>query len=490
MVLVAAPTQAAIGGKRVAVLPPFVAGATTGAQSPATHLVSGANFGFAWDIHGGASTAVYPRVTTTDGAITMRIANVYTSTSQPSAGMGVDVEVRVAGTLVGTVRYSHLVNVPVATGQTNITTGTRLGDTAPNQPVGSCIGFGCSGSWDVHTVSGIHTHMEFAKACYGPQGINSGVSASGGLALLSQNYATKNKSACDTAELTAVAGGGGGGSTSVRVNGKADFNQDGTSDFVTRSGSTWTVKSGTGAAIVEGLQRGAANAVPLVGDVNGDNVSDFVTYDNGAWLAWSGLSPYSIISQGVQHGGSGSIPLLGKVDNDKTDDFVTFTAGQWDVKSAAGIPIALGVLRGPATAIPLIGNVNGAGGSDFVTYDNGTWAAWNATGANETIAQGLVMGNASSIPMVADMNGDGSADFVVREGNTWDIRKSSGDPISLGVQRGSATSAPLVANINGKDGADLVTFEMGLWLAWDATGSNNSISEGVTFGAGGIALTG
>jgi len=195
-------TQA--GGKRAAVLMPFVNGGKTGIDSPATHEVhGGASFGFAWDMHGGASTGVYPRVNSNDGTVTMKIIFIYTSSN--GAGQGVDVEVKVDGVYVGKLRYSHLVNLGVSNGQTGITEATRLGDTAPNQTFGACVGFVCSDSWDVHGVAGVHTHMEFSKSCYGPQGISQDVGPNSPIALLSQNYGDANNSYCDSAELASVA---------------------------------------------------------------------------------------------------------------------------------------------------------------------------------------------------------------------------------------------------------------------------------------------
>jgi hypothetical protein len=195
--------SAGIGGKRVAVLMPFAAGGTTGNESPSGHATySGGGFG--WDAHGGASAAVYPRVTTNDGAVSMKVLS--TSTSSSGAGSGLNIEVKVDGIVVGRLTYRHLVNMPgsIVTNAV-VNPGTRLGDTAPSTQYGSCRGFPCSSSWQVSSVNGIHTHMEFQKACYGPQGLSQSVSASTGIALLSSNYGTTSNTGCDVSELSDVA---------------------------------------------------------------------------------------------------------------------------------------------------------------------------------------------------------------------------------------------------------------------------------------------
>ncbi len=212
------PVQASpVGGKRAAVLPPFASSAKTGSESPSTHAgTAGGEYGFAWDLHGGASTAVYPRFVTGDGSITMRVTSV---SALASAGSQVEVEVKVDGTVVGLVRYTHLVSVKVDTNnddsdgkKTVVKTNTVLGYTAPDKnyttSAGTCKGFPCdSTNWKVTTTAGIHVHMAFKKACYASLGLSQSVGASTGIGLLSKNYGTTNKSGCDAGELASVVAG-------------------------------------------------------------------------------------------------------------------------------------------------------------------------------------------------------------------------------------------------------------------------------------------
>jgi len=200
-VLGASPVHAAqVGGKRAAFFMPFGNGGVTGDESPLNHATqSTADYGFAWDLHGGTSAAVYPKVTSNDGTVSMQVESF---TPRP-AGYLVIVKVKVDNVDVGKLAFSHLVNLGVGNGQP-VTADTRLGDTAPNIQYGGCVGFPCSGSWQVGAAAGIHTHVAFSKACFGPQGINQPVGANDALALLSQNYPAGFKAGCDPSELASV----------------------------------------------------------------------------------------------------------------------------------------------------------------------------------------------------------------------------------------------------------------------------------------------
>lgn len=162
-----------VGGKRAAVLSPFLAGVTfgrgvTGANAHHSDEIS-FGYGFALDLKGGASTAVYPRIVSGDGAVTMTVMGPVVDNPNNS-GQDVAIEVKVDAVTVGVVRYVHLTDVQVAQGN-SVTAATRLGNTAPDvtftNAAGTCKGYQCSPNWQVSTATGIHTHVDFQRACYG-----------------------------------------------------------------------------------------------------------------------------------------------------------------------------------------------------------------------------------------------------------------------------------------------------------------------------------
>lgn len=211
------PLSAAIGGKRAAVLSPFMGGASwflDASEHDPAGVSSG--YGFAWDLIGGSGpdAPVYPRIKTGDGALTLKIDAIGNNPSD--TGKYVVVVVKVSNVIVGKVRYVHLTNVPAFTVGDVINTTTQLGKTASstcynsdNQvttcvPGSTCYGFHCSDYWQVRYSNSIHTHVDFQRACYGSS-LSSPAGPSTGLTLLSNNYATDHDGACDATELASVA---------------------------------------------------------------------------------------------------------------------------------------------------------------------------------------------------------------------------------------------------------------------------------------------
>jgi hypothetical protein len=440
-------SHAAVGGKRAAVLAPFTAGATTGNESPSVHNPQSSTYAMAWDMHGGASTSVYPRIVSSDGPVTMRISAL----EPTSAGYRVDVEVKVSNVYVGTVRYSHLASVNVNNQQLGITNTTQLGSTAPNQtfPNGGevCYGFACSSSWQVHSLAGIHTHMSFAKGCYGPQGISSPVGASEGIVLLSQNYDTDNRTACDNAELAAVANT----CSTIGSSARSDVDRNGGADLFLLSrqatGSSGTARLSTYTSFIpsqfnwNGASYNWATLTPLVGDVNGDQRADYVylvkdgSVGTKAFVATSNGTSFNTPQlwwNGAGWGYGGIKAALGDVDNNGGEDLVltvskpngsdAFVLLSTYANFMAPQPWWDGTAYGWSGITPLVGDVNGDRRADYVVLTNeganGTKAfVATSNGTRFGFAQlwwdGLGWGYSGIKPSLGDVDRNGGVDLVL-----------------------------------------------------------------------------
>lgn len=196
----------AVGGVRAAVRMPFSDGGTTGVQSPSGHpRFNGA--GFAWDLHKGPGVEVKARIVSSDGAVSIRVLRVRPNPN--GAGNQVDVQVKVNGTVVGTIFYSHIKS-PQVTGGRDYGADQLLGwladgtQSARQCRDGTSDGWPYSSNWQVCTPSGIHTHLDVQKGCYRSLGNSAGVARDTAVIMLSTAYGTTNRSACDNAELDAV----------------------------------------------------------------------------------------------------------------------------------------------------------------------------------------------------------------------------------------------------------------------------------------------
>lgn len=500
LAIVAAPlawpghSQAAIGGKRAAVLSPFTTTATTGDESPAEHDPQSSTYPWAWDMHDGTNTAVYPRIVSSDGPVAMKIVGF----EPTSAGHRIDVEVKVNGVYVGTVRYSHLTQVGVSDGQTGITPTTRLGNTAPNQAFGSCIGFACSGSWQVHNAAGVHTHMSFAKACYGPQGVNSSLDPSAGIALLSEHYTPAHIGPCDTAELAAVALA----CSVVGSPARSDVDSNGGSDLFLLSnqtaGPTGTTLLSTYSSFIpsqfnwNGAGYNWSTVTPFIGDVNGDQRADYVylTRDSSggtkAYVATANSTNFNAPQlwwNGAGWGYNGIKAALGDVDNNGGEDLIItvskptgsdayvllstyggFMAPQWWWNGTA---------YGWSGLTPLVGDVNGDRRADYIILTNeganGTKAfVATSNGSGFGSAQlwwnGAGWGYAGIKPALGDVDRNGGADLVLTTSEptgaaAYALLSTYGNFMAPqlwwnGAGFGWSGVTPLVGDVNGDKLAD------------------------------------
>jgi hypothetical protein len=199
---------AAVGGKRVAVFMPFSAGGVTGGESPKTHKPASIG-GFAWDLKKSDGSAVYANMASSDGSVSLKVA--YIGANGGGAGKTLRLSVSVNGTNVGQVEYEHVRNLQVSTSSPAFGPGKLVGYLGTGKYASShCAdrtadGWPWSLSWRVCTPGGIHTHTDFAKACYRDLPTNGAVSATTAIAMLSSAYSTTNKSVCDATELDMVA---------------------------------------------------------------------------------------------------------------------------------------------------------------------------------------------------------------------------------------------------------------------------------------------
>ena len=205
------PASGATGGMRAAMQMPFGEGAYTGYESPSTHHHFFSS-GFAWDLLKNLGQPVSARFASSDGAVTIRVGRITAGSND--AGKTVEVKVKVSGTVVGTVWFSHLKKLQVS--ENSDYASSRLlgytGDgTFPNAnqcgPGRTAYGFKYSKSYQVCTPGGVHTHVDVSRGCWRSMGLHEGVGATVPIVMLSTNFGPTNNSACDTAELDAVSRG-------------------------------------------------------------------------------------------------------------------------------------------------------------------------------------------------------------------------------------------------------------------------------------------
>jgi hypothetical protein len=223
----------------------------------------------------------------------------------------------------------------------------------------------------------------------------------------------------------------------------SDYNGDGMSDLLWRSGGTFTVwqsnSNNTVTPNVDVWSVGGGWNVAGVGDFNGDGKSDLI-YQNGAtFTEW-------------QSNGGGF--------NENVD--VWSVASGWNV---AGV-----------------GDFNGDGKSDLIYQNGATFTEWqsNGSGFNENVDVWSVA-SGWNIVGVGDFNGDGKSDLLFENGGMFTEWQSTGNGFTPNVYVGSlgaGWSVAAVGDFTGH-GMDDILFRNtnGMFTEWQSTG--NSFTQNV-----------
>ncbi|MDT9591621.1 fibronectin type III domain-containing protein [Nocardioides zeae] len=197
-------TATAASPVRVAVYMPFDNGGRTGIVLPRDHTPRLLG-GFSWDLHKAPGAAVRPQMSSPDGEVSLRVARI--DSNNNGAGTMVTLDVSVAGTFVGQIRFGHLRDLRVSTSSGPFSPGTQIGSLAVGTaPYAGCAdgtsdGWPYSSSWRVCTTNGIHTHTDLQRSCWASFGTNVTVGATTPIAVMSTASATSRNAQCSAAEL-------------------------------------------------------------------------------------------------------------------------------------------------------------------------------------------------------------------------------------------------------------------------------------------------
>jgi hypothetical protein len=278
-------------------------------HGPDQHPVYFSGFGWSADLHAANGTAVQARFQSSDGNITLRVAERGPLSCSPSAGEYVKVEVKVDGVLVGQVLYEHLANVQVSANQV-IAVGATLG---------YLNAWGQSSCWaDTLSDGVVHTHIEAQKGCYRNLSAWTNYSAATPVGMLAQGYNNTNSSTCSETDIAQVMSG--------------SSNTTPTPVLVVRSGGVLNGKEALTAPWVEMLDAGATDVRAAGGRITFTDTSGNLWAKDGLGGAW-----INVYGPASQYAASDSLlvvrdgsTLFGKAG--LSEPWVTLSTGVVDVR--------------------------------------------------------------------------------------------------------------------------------------------------------------
>ena len=247
----------------------------------------------------------------------------------------------------------------------------------------------------------------------------------------------------------------------------ADFNGNGTSDFVIYRGGAWVNYSGA-PSVWTG--EGSSNCIPAPGDYDGNGVTDYSLYCGGAWVFYNANGTFR---QGIWTGAvPGDLPVPADYDGDGDDDVMIYRNGTWilyDFNTGA----TLSVITTPITGgIPLPMDYDGDHRAELTVYKDGAWHFFNDNG---TYLKGLWIGNTpGNIPVPGDYDGNGVEELVIFNNGGWHFYDFNSGAYIRGVLTpygGTAGAQPAPLDYDGDGSVDFTVFVAGAWHIWNDNGS-------------------
>ena len=203
-------------------------------------------FGGDWseDLAAAGGSPVYARFANASGSLALNVAGTFEPCAPPNqgrGGVGVTIEVRINGTLLGNVKYLHLSNVTQGSGP--IGNGAQIGTVMSGQAATSCWG-------------GPHVHIEpinISKySCWLRRGLGSGFGSNSAMGVIGGEYASGVNQACPA--------GAENGSTVVAPELSVSPSVGDKATLFQGSGSRFTPNSTVSAKVIQpdGAEYGAA----------------------------------------------------------------------------------------------------------------------------------------------------------------------------------------------------------------------------------------
>ncbi len=227
-------------------------------------------------------------------------------------------------------------------------------------------------------------------------------------------------------------------SGSVKLNLVGDFNGDGKSDIVVRTGSSTCsvyLSNGTGfnSPLNVSCTLDGTNNINLVGDFNGDGKADILarTGTSTCKLHRFNGTGFDMNDVSCNLNTTFNNNFVGDFDGDGRTDVVSKTSStcSYQISTGTNFSVTNNVACNLNTSgFSYAGDFNGDGKTDIVSKNGGGCDMNLSTGTGFTLtpwscSPGL---NSNGINYVGDFNGDGKADIAAKNNNTCDVYLSTG----------------------------------------------------------------
>jgi hypothetical protein len=185
---------------------------------------------------------------------------------------------------------------------------------------------------------------------------------------------------------------------------------------------------------------GAADYIPLVGDINNDGINDKILFKDGMWYV--DTNGDCVVDLYHWYGAADYIPLVGDINNDGLNDKILFKDGMWYVDTNGDCAVDLYIWYGAGGYIPLVGDINNDGLNDKILFKDGMW--YVDTNGDCVIDLYIWYGAGGYIPLVGDINNDGDNDKILFKDGWWYVDTNGDCVIDLYIWFGATEDIPLL----------------------------------------------
>jgi hypothetical protein len=228
----------------------------------------------------------------------------------------------------------------------------------------------------------------------------------------------------------------------------------------------WRVIKLDGSHVVDGLEFGRWEAIPLVGNVGVQNAATVSYYrpDSGKWFILPTLDHDPDVATIELDVAVQCRPVLGNFLEADRDVLALYDPldSVWSFWDAQGERVAEGIAFGSFDMQFLGADISGDGIAELVGYDEET-GEWHVLSLADVDTPSVVHGEpAFGIAVAGDFNGNGRADFGVwsNEGSLRVIDAQSGEVIQVGAF-GDAYALPVPASYEGGEKVNLSYYSVG-----------------------------